>query len=136
VKLNIAKSIFMTVDILACLNRMSIESFGEYVNKVGGAFVGKTEGFYDASGSSVNFAMIGAMSLFAVIITFVVLFANCYGAARLSWCYNTFYGVGGAERLLWSFLCFFFSGIYYPVYAIFLDPVCGRVAQRGGSRKL
>jgi hypothetical protein len=115
----------------------ALESFGVYVNNVAGAITGKHEGFFDASGATVvNFAAIGAFGLFSLILMFVVIFANCYGAARLSWCYNTFYGAGEGEKLLYALLCFFYPGIYYPVYGIFLDPVCGRVAQRGGSKKL
>ena len=113
-----------------------LQSFGVYVNNVAGALVGKQEGFYDASGVPIDYAIIGRNILIILVLVFIFLIANCYGAARLSWCYNTFYGTGEAEKLLWAILCFFYSGFYFPFYAIFLDPVCGRVAQRGGSRKL
>ena len=119
------------------LNRMnSLESVGVYANNVIGSLFGRSEGFYDSSGETISFAKLGVFALITSVLLLILLIANCYGAARLSWCYNTFYGVGEAEKLLWAILCFFNPGIYYPVYAIFLDPVCGRVAQRGGKRKV
>ena len=78
-------------------------------------------------------SILGA-GLFTAIVFFILGFLNSYGAARLSWCYNTFYGASPAVSFGWSFLCFFFSGLYYPVYALFLDPVCGRTIQKGGKR--
>jgi len=114
----------------------SLESLGEYVNNVIGSVLGKREGFYDASGGTISFAALGAYTVFMSILILILVIANSYGAARLSWCYNNFYGVGEAEKLLWAILCFAFPSFYYPVYAIFLDPVCGRVAQRGGKRKV
>ena len=114
----------------------ALKSFGVYANNLAGSLLGKHEGFYDASNAPINFATVGANALLILILVFIIIIANCYGAARLSWCYNTFYGAGEAEKLLWALLCFFYSGIYYPFYALFLDPVCGRVAQRGGSKKL
>ena len=112
-----------------------LETFGAYTNNVLGSLVGTPEGFYDSSGAtSRGFATLGAFSLLAVLLFLVIVLANCYGAARLSWCYNTFYGLGQTEKILWSILCFFYSAVYYPVYAIFLDPVCGRVAQKNGRR--
>lgn len=72
----------------------------------------------------------------AVILTFIVAFFVCYGAARLSWCYNTFYGEPTGTKIIFSTLCFFFPNLYYPFYSLFLDPVCGRTAQRGGRRQV
>ena len=115
----------------------SLESIGAYTNNLLGSLVGKPEGFYDSSGgNTTGLATVGAASLFIFIFTLIIVFANCYGAARLSWCYNTFYGVGEVEKFLWAILCFSFPSFYYPVYGVFLDPVCGRVAQRGGKRKV
>ncbi len=111
----------------------SLHDFGLYVNNVLGAVVGKSEGFYDAS-ETTSYSSMGAYAGVSFLVIVILIFANLYGAARLSWCYNTFYGASGIEKFIWSFLCFFFSGFYYPFYAIFLDPVCGRVAQVGGRR--
>jgi hypothetical protein len=114
----------------------SLESVGVYVNNVLGTVLGKKEGFYDSSGGTISFAEMGAYALITSVLMLILLITNCYGAARLSWCYNTFYGVGEGEKLLWAILCFFFPGFYYPFYATSLDPVCGRVAQKGGKRKV
>jgi len=112
-----------------------LESIGKYANDVIIAITG-TNMIIDSSGASVDFATFGVFSLFVSIITLVMIFSNCYGAARLSWCYNTFYGVPENDKFAWAFLCFFFPGFYYPFYATSLDPVCGRVAQKGGKRKV
>lgn len=113
----------------------SLHDFGLYSNNVLGAIVGKTEGFYDDKKETTSYAMMGAYAGLVALGILIMIFANLYGAARLSWCYNTFYGASGGEKFIWSFLCFCFSGLYYPFYAIFLDPVCGRVAQKGGRRQ-
>ena len=111
-----------------------LHDFGVYANRVLGSLMGSTEGFYDASYNTVSFATIGAYAASVVLFVFIMILANCVGAARLSWCYNTFYGETTGMKFVWSLLCFFFSGFYFPFYAIILDPVCGRVAQRGGRK--
>ena len=70
------------------------------------------------------------MGIVTIVIILIIAFFVCYGAARLSWCYNTFYGASGAEKTIYSLLCFFFPYYYYPFYALFLDPICGRKGQR------
>lgn len=74
------------------------------------------------------------MGILAAVIIIIISFFVCYGAARLSWCYNSFYGASGAEKFIYALLCFIFPYYYYPFYALFLDPVCGRKAQVGGRR--
>lgn len=74
----------------------------------------------------------GIFSIFFIIIIAIVF---CYGAARLSWCYNTFNGEGSATKMIFSVLCFFFPNFYYTFYALFLDPVCGRVKNQSGGRR-
>ena len=59
------------------------------------------------------------------IVVLIFSLATMYGAARLSYCYNIFIGNSETAALLYSILCFFFSGIYYPFYALSLSPVCG-----------
>ena len=93
------------------------------------------EQFIDASGVDGLF-LFGMPFFIVIILIFVYAFLFCYGAARLSWCYNTFYGESSATKVIFSILCFFFPNFYYPLYAVFLDPVCGRVKnQVGGSRR-
>ena len=116
------------------LDMSALHDVGTYANNLLGAVVGKTEGFYDDKKEPVSHSSMGAYFITIVIVVIVVIFANLYGAARLSWCYNTFYGTTGFLRFFYSLLCFFNSGLYYPFYAIFLDPVCGRVNQVGGRR--
>ena len=70
----------------------------------------------------------------AMVFILIIAFFVCYGAARLSWCYNTFYGESTSIKVIFSLLCFIFPYYYYPFYALFLDPVCGRKAQVGGKR--
>jgi len=45
-----------------------------------------------------------------------------YGAAKLSYNYNMSMN-NGSFVYFWCLLCFFFSSIYYPYYAFFLNPV-------------
>ncbi len=73
------------------------------------------------------------MGITAMIFIIIIGFFVCYGAARLSWCYNTLYGASGVAKVIYSLLCFVFPYYYYPFYALFLNPVCGK-AQVGGRR--
>jgi ABC-type amino acid transport system permease subunit len=90
------------------------------------------EQFIDASGASTTSMGFG---MFFILLTFVIAFLVCYGAARLSWCYNTFYGESTTVKVIFSVLCFFFPQLYYPFYALFLDPVCGRVKNQVGGKR-
>jgi len=123
---------------------MSLDSWGQYANNLLGALTGNPEEFYDASGNRdasgnywnyhINFEVVGLKFLLFFIVKLTILLLFLFGAARLSWCYNTFYGAPDAEKILWAILCFIFSPLYYPFYGLYLDPVCGRVAQRGGKK--
>ena len=66
------------------------------------------------------------------ILFFVFGILYCYGAAKLSYSYNVSIGNGGSA-FMWSFICYFFAAIYYPYYAIMLNPV-GSVMS-GGRRR-
>lgn len=61
-----------------------------------------------------------AYIMLALLLTIIVSF----GAAKLSYCYNIYMGSSEGVAFLWSLLSFFFSGFYYPFYALFLDPLC------------
>jgi hypothetical protein len=54
-----------------------------------------------------------------LVLFFSIIYS--YGAAKLSYAYNT--SVGSSSAILWSILAFMFSGIYYPYYAYFVNPV-------------
>ena len=74
-----------------------------------------------------------AIVLLVIIMYVVVIILMMYGAARLSYCYNIYYGESSGTALLFSILAAFFSGIYYPFYAIFLNPLCN--LQKTGGRR-
>jgi hypothetical protein len=69
---------------------------------------------------------------FGVLIFFLFGFIYCYGAAKLSYSYNMSIGNGGSA-FMWAFLCYFFAAIYYPYYAIILNPVAPVMS--GGRRR-
>jgi hypothetical protein len=66
-------------------------------------------------------ATLGTYLVFSVGVFLVGSFVYSYGAAKLSYAYNT--SVGSSNAFLWSILAFFFSGFYYPFYAFFVNPV-------------
>jgi len=66
-------------------------------------------------------AKLGSYLVFSVGIVCFFSFVYSYGAAKLSYAYNT--SIGSSSAFLWSILAFFFSGLYYPYYAFFVNPV-------------
>ena len=70
---------------------------------------------------------------FVILLFFLFGILYCYGAAKLSYDYNVSIGNGGSA-FMWAFICYFFAAIYYPYYAIMLNPVSQRVMS-GGKRK-
>jgi hypothetical protein len=66
-------------------------------------------------------ATLGTYLVFSVGVFLVGSFLYSFGAAKLSYAYNT--SVGSSSTFLWSILAFFFSGFYYPYYAYFVNPV-------------
>jgi hypothetical protein len=125
---------------------MDFEAWGQYGNRVLGALFGKSEGFYnyytyrDVCGNlvkadfNIDVGLLGFLVVLFYFVNIIIIILGLFGAAKLSWCYNTFYGMSEGEKAIWAVLCFFFAGFYYPFYALLLDPVCGRVAQRGGKK--
>jgi hypothetical protein len=76
----------------------------------------------------------GKIILF-IIALFIFLFS--YGAAKLSYSYNMSIN-NGSMVYFWCLMCFFFSLIYYPYYAFFLNPLIFSSvfgARVGGSRQ-
>ena len=80
----------------------------------------------DNSYVSINF-------LIGIILTIVFTILYGYGAANLSYCYSKSVGKGDSEALLWAIGAYLFSGIYYPYYGVFLNPVCA-LTKVGGRR--
>jgi hypothetical protein len=76
----------------------------------------------------------GTGIMFSAFFTLFILFMISFGAARLSYCYNVYTGNSGSA-LAWSVLAFFFSSIYYPFYALFLNPLCSVAPLTGGRRR-
>ena len=76
----------------------------------------------------------GTAVMMSFLLTLFILFMVNFGAARLSYCYNVYTGNPGSA-LAWSVLAFFFSGIYYPFYALFLNPLCSVAPLMGGRRR-
>lgn len=66
-------------------------------------------------------ATLGTYLVFSVGVFLVGSFLYSFGAAKLSYAYNT--SIGSSSTFLWSILAFFFSGFYYPYYAFFVNPV-------------
>ena len=94
----------------------------------------KKDGF-ESQGEGMSFTT----AIVYILLVLTVLFIYSYGAAKLSWCYNSSMGTGAGLKFLYSLLAFFFSSFYYPFYALFLDDNCqvGAIAnnQTGGGRK-
>lgn len=93
-------------------------SISQIVAMVANAVTGKKgeEQFTEAS--------VGTTLLYSILFSLFILFMVSFGAARLSYCYNIYTGNSGGTAFIWSILAFFFSGIYYPFYALVLNPVC------------
>ena len=113
-------------DATAVVNNPAV---AEMINKVKMALLGGKEPFVTQTQGTthVNTASIaeaGGMLMFysTILMIFVILF--CYGAARTSYCYNIAIGNGVDIALLYSVICFFFPNLYYPYYALFLNPLC------------
>jgi len=76
-----------------------------------------------------------ATGKFGILIFLLFSFIYSYGAAKLSYNYNMSMN-NGSLVYFWCLLCFFFSSIYYPYYAFFLNPVLPvSVALIGGKRQ-
>ncbi len=65
----------------------------------------------------------------------LVAFLVGYGAARLSYCYNMSIGTSMELTYLYAIVCFFFSFVYYPFYAIMLNPLCNKRGNNGSIRR-
>ena len=91
-----------------------------YVLNIAAAVTGKHEGFspqHPEAGELMQYSV----SVIVIYLLFIFLFS--YGAAKLSYTYNVSIGTSSGMTLLYSILSFLFSSLYYPYYAIALNPV-------------
>lgn len=79
--------------------------------------VNTRESFTDISSNSITISK--------NVLYFIIALAFLYslGAARLSWTYNRYLGNSVIISLIMSILAFLFSSFYYPMYALFLNPL-------------
>jgi hypothetical protein len=71
----------------------------------------------------VNTIMNVLYAITCVGIVIVLILAA--GSARLSLCYNSYLGTSGRRSTLaYAALAFIFFPLYYPYYALMLNPVC------------
>jgi hypothetical protein len=113
----------------------TLASVNQYLTNVGHAVLNKKEKFENGSGKPPTPSAQQSLAFVTIsMIFFVILAFLCsYGAAKLSWCYNKFNGADNSTCLGWSILAFFFSGLYYPYYGVFLNPLCS-LTRAGGRR--
>jgi hypothetical protein len=104
-----------------------------YFTNLSNAIKGK-ETFMN-NGTQVNATVGIAAFLFYVLIGVAFYCLYAYGAARLSYCYNIYNGSDAMTATMWSLLAFLFSGWYYPIYGVFLNPVCGIGPKQIGGRR-
>ena len=79
--------------------------------------VNTRESFTDISANTIT---ISKNVLYLII---AIAFLYSLGAARLSWTYNRYLGNSFIVSLIMSMLAFLFSSFYYPIYALFLNPL-------------
>jgi uncharacterized integral membrane protein len=126
---------------------MSNTTVLQYLTNVGHAILNRKENFDNGSANTSTAtntntentidASLASQSLAVVILLFIILFIlavlNMYGAGRLSYCYNRYYGADIGLAWIWAVLSALFSGLYYPIYGIFLNPLCN--LQKTGGRR-
>ena len=60
-----------------------------------------------------------------ICVGIVIVLILAVGSARLSLCYNSYLGTSGRRSTLaYAALAFIFFPLYYPYYALMLNPVC------------
>jgi hypothetical protein len=126
---------------------MSDTTWLQYLTNIGHAVLNRKEYFdsgpattatpTNTTNSTTDGAVVAKQSLAIVILVIImyiiIVVLMMYGAARLSYCYNTYYGADSGTALLFSILSAIFSSIYYPFYGIFLNPLCN--LQKTGGRR-
>jgi hypothetical protein len=93
---------------------------GNYLLNVAAAITGKHEGF---SPQHPDADVLMQYSITVIVIYLVFIFLFSYGAAKLSYTYNVSIGTSSGMTVFYTILSFLFSSLYYPYYAIMLNPV-------------
>jgi uncharacterized membrane protein len=96
-----------------------------------------TEGF-QSKDKEADEPIVG--SIIATLYTFLfggmlIFLLIGYGAARLSFCYNQSIGTPIELTYVYAVLCFLFCYVYYPFYAIMLNPLCNKRVTNGSIRR-
>jgi hypothetical protein len=104
--------------------------FQNYVTNVAAAVTGH-DGFTGSQRSGAGL-FAGAMVFLLIFAVYSIMYS--VGAASLSYNYNLSAGTSGTVTVIYAALAFMFSSLYYPYYALFISPVGGKLAQKGGRR--
>ena len=112
---------------------MAETGWTDYLTNIGHALLNRKENFNDASSDSDISRQSFAIIVLIILIYGIVAFLMMYGAARLSYCYNIYYGADSGTALGFAILSGIFSTIYYPFYGVFLNPLCN--LQKTGGRR-
>ena len=125
-------------------------SVKEYLTNIGHAVLNKKEYFVnptttDASGTvlinsegaqqlgTVVAESFGVMVL-VIILGSILIFFNMYGAARTAYCHTKYFGGSDGMAIGYSVLAVVFLQVFYPIYAVFFNPLCGLTKPVGGKR--
>ena len=116
----------------------ALASVNQYLTNVGHAVLNRKEDFENGPPTPGKPATPAAQQSLALVTITIILgvmwwLLNGYGAAKLSWCYNKFNGASTLDSWGWAILNFFFAHFYYPVYGVFLNPLC-TLTKAGGRR--
>lgn len=84
--------------------------------------------YYMGSPDKIAYVGVSGIVMFGLVVLY------CYGAAKLSYDYNIYINNSG-YAFMWAFLWYFLPFIYYPYYAIFLNPLVGSAPMTGGRRR-
>jgi len=102
---------------------------GNYLGNIVSAVAGR-EGFDPTHPDSPALIRYSVITLILYLV-FILVFS--YGAAKLSYAYNVSIGTSSGMTTLYSVLSFFLSSLYYPYYAIFLNPVGQKKGKNSGK---
>ena len=122
-------------------------SVKEYLTTIGHAILNRKEYFSnpttkDLSGViTVSPEELGTVVVesFGLVLLMIILFIslmifNMYGAARTAYCHTKYFGGSDGAAIGYSVLAVLFVQIFYPIYAVFFNPVCSISKSAGGKR--